>query len=365
MQPTQKINDKVSVKQLIMVIVVMSISPAVRFLPSFTAKAAEEAGWISPLAAMPPIYLTVYFIHKIFSKAENKSAFEMVKDILGNYIGTAALIIHLIWVLFLTAYYVRFNGERLVSSIYPNVDLNFFIIMTLVVVSIVIRSGPTVIARMGEILFPILLIIFFFVMGLLLPYIRVDTLLPISFKDAVPILKASTGTLSAYAYLFVIFLFSDNIIGKKKTLKLFGKGTIVMMSIIMLLLLTTYGMLGSSVAARAPIPFLITVKQISILDTIENIESVVVAQWMLADAILISTMTIIALNISKNLFKLSDTRNLINIFFVFIFLLSNVLARHRLEIDTLARTVVTVTNIVIGFGTPALLFFVGKLRGRI
>lgn len=365
MQSTSVSNNKVSVKQLIIVIVVMTISPTVRFLPAYAAKFANEAGWVTPWAALPPVIVTVYFIHNIFSKYQNKSTSEIIKDILGKYVGTAALIVHFIWILLLTGFYVRFSTERLVSSIYPNIDINYFTVITLVVISYIIRSGETSIARMGEILFPILFIVIGFIMLLLLPQIRADALLPISFSDAIPIIKGSAGTLSVFGYLFVIFFFSENITGKEKTRKLFLKGTAALQIMLFMVLFTSFGILGSSVIIRTPIPFLVTVKQISIADTIENIESIVVATWILSDSLLISTLFILLLNITKGIFKLSDTKNFINIFAVLIFLISNGISKNRLELDILAITGITLMNIIIGYSTPALLFIVGKLRHKI
>ncbi|MGB7605118.1 MAG: GerAB/ArcD/ProY family transporter [Lutisporaceae bacterium] len=365
MQSNQNVKNKVSVKQLIMIFVVMNISPAVRFLPVFAAKSANEAGWISPIAAMPPVCLLIYLLHKIFNKYKEQNTSEVIKDILGKYIGTALLTVHFFWFFFLTSFFARYNAERLVSSIYTNVNLNFFIIISLIVISYILRSGATAIARMGEILFPIIFIILAFLLALLLPRIRIDTIFPISFNDTMPIIKASVGSLSLYASLFSLFLFSDNIVGKENIGKLYFKGSLVLLIIFIALLLCSFGILGSSVVARSPIPFLSVVKQISIFDTIENIESIVIAEWMLTDALLIATMSILTLNIAKNLFKLSDTRNNINIMFVLAFIAANSFYKNRLELDLFAFSIVAPFSALFGFGTPVLLFIVGKLRKKL
>lgn len=365
MQSTSDTNNKVSVKQLIIVIIVMTISPAVRFLPAYAAKNAAEAGWITPWAAIPPIIATIYFIHNIFKNYQSKSTCQIIKDILGKYIGTAALLVHFAWILLLTSFYLRFSAERLVSSIYPNIDINYFIVITIIVISYILRSGETSVARMGEILLPILLIVIAFIMLLLIPKIRADALLPISFSDTLPILKGSVGTLSIFSYMFIVFFFSENIVGKQNIKKLFIKGTFVLQVMIFMVLFTSFGILGSSVIIRAPIPFLVTVKQISIADTIENFESVAVATWMLSDAVLISTMFFALLNLAKGTFKLSNTKSFINIVAVLLFLLSNSIAKNRLELDIYAITAMVGINIALGFGTPVLLFVVGKLRHKI
>lgn len=365
MQSTTDTSNKISVKQLIIVLVVMSISPAERFLPVYAARNAAEAGWITPIAALPPILLTIYFMQKIFNKYKNKSTAEIIKDILGKYIGTIALSIHFFWILYIIGFYIRHHAERLVSSIYPNIDINIFIVVTTIIIAYILRFGETAIARMGEILFPILFILITFIMLLLLSNIRLDALLPIAFSDAIPIIRGSVGTLSVFCFIFVMFFFGDDIVGKQNTMKLFTKGSVVLLIMISMILFTTFGILGPSVTSRAPIPFLITVKQISIADTIENVESVVVATWVLSDTLLISTLGLILLHIAKGIFKLTDTKNFINIIGVFIFILANGIAKSRLELDSVASMINPYINAAIGFGTPVLLFIVGKLRRKI
>lgn len=365
MQSNQNVKNKVTVKQLILIITVMIISPAVRFLPVYTAKSANEAGWLSPIAALPLVGILIYILHSIFNKYKEQSTFEIIKDIMGKYVSTILLAVYLFWLFFLISFYIRYNAERLVSSIYTNVDLNFFIITSLIVVSYILRSGAAAIARMGEILFPIIFIILTFLIALLLPHIRVDAILPISFNDIFPIIKSSISSLSLFTFLFYIFLFSDNIVGRKTISRLFSEGVLIISITFLLLMLCTFGMLGSTITARSPIPFLSIVKQISILDTIENIESIVIAVWMLTDALLIATVSILTLNIAKNLFKLKDEKNIINIMFVLVFIAANSFYKNRLDLDLFAFKFATPFNVILGFGSPILLFIIGKLRGKL
>ena len=365
MQGSTNSNNTVSVRQLVMVFIFIMYSPIVRFLPSYAAKNAKEAGWVSAVPALIPTFVLIYFMHVILNKGKGDNLVEIIKDILGIYVAKLALIIHLMWVLFLLGFYLRISGERLVSSIYPNVNITFFIVVNLIVISYILRSGATTIARMGEILLPILIILYLFVTSFLFAKIRRDAIFPVYFNDIGPILKASVGTLSMYSMMFLLFFFSDKIIGKKNITKTFFKGSLVLFGIISILLVTTIGTLGSSVTVRAPIPFLLTAKQISVMDTIENIESFVVALWLLTDTVLIAVLTVIFMNIAKHVFGIKEPKRLINIFFVFLFILALGIASNRIEIDLTAHRLLPVLNPIIGFGTPTLLFVVGKLRRRL
>jgi spore germination protein KB len=365
MQQAQRPKNKVSMRQLVMVYIITGFSPAIRFLPAFTATVAKEAGWVSPVAAIIPIAITIFFLHKVFSKTKDKSTFDVINSILGKYAGNFIIFIHLVWVLFLLGYYTRLHGERIASTVFPNINITFFIVITLAITSFILRSGATAIARMGEFITPILLLLFIFISIFLLPKVRADALLPVYFNDTIPLIKASVGTLSLFSYIVIILMFSTDITGKENTAKIMFKAGFVYFVMLVLLLVMSIGLLGSSITAKASSPFLIIVKQISILDTIENIESLVIAMWLLSDAMIIVTMALVALNIMKYLFKLSEQRNLINILLVFTYIFSLGIASNRIEMASFASSIIIYFNTYVGYGTPALLYIVGKIRKRI
>jgi spore germination protein (amino acid permease) len=365
MQQPQKTKDKVSMRQLAMIYIITGFSPAIRFLPAFTANVAKEAGWISPVMAIIPIGLTMFFFHKVFSKTKDKNTFDVINSILGKYVGNFIIILHLLWVLFLLAYYVRLHGERLSSTLFPNLNITFSFVIILAVASYTLRSGAMAVARMGEFITPILLLLFAFTAIFLIPRVRADALLPVYFNDTIPLIKASVGTLSLFSYITILLMFSNNIIGKENTAKIMYKSGLLYFIMLILLLIMSIGNLGSDVTARAANPFLIIVKQISILDTIENIESLVIAMWILSDAMMIVTLAVVSLNIMRYLFRLSDTRNLVNILFVLIYIFALAIASNRMEMDLFASTIIIYLNTWIGYGAPALLFFVGLIRRKI
>ncbi|MDF2839457.1 MAG: gerKB4 [Clostridia bacterium] len=365
MQQAQNTKDKVSMRQLAMLYIITGFVPAIRFLPSYTALVAEEASWVSPVIAIIPIGITIFFLHKIFSRSKDKSTFDIINTILGKYVGNFMIFIHLVWVLFLLAYYTRLHGERLVSAVFPSINITFFIVIALVVTSFVLRSGATAIARMGEFITPIVILMFIFLTVFLLPKVRIDALLPVYFNDTIPLIKASLGTFSLFSYMVILLMVSTKITGKEKTAKTWIEAGLVYFIMLILLIVMTVGLLGSTVTSRAASPFLIIAKQISILDTIENIEAIVVAMWLLSDAMLIATMALVSLNIMKYFFKLSDQRNIINIMLVFTYIFSLGIASNRFEIDTFASNIIIYFNTIVGFGTPALLYIVGTIRKKI
>jgi|GEM_PF-301443 len=357
--------DKISVKQLLYVFTIIVSSPATRFLPKHAALYASQAGWLSPLVSTIPLLMLIFIIDSLINEYQEQSMADIINLIMGKYLGKLIVIIYLLWTILLAALYTRYYVERLTSSIYTTVSNDVLILLTLIPVAYMLRSGFTVIARMSEVLLPFIGAMLVILALFLLPRIRPDNVLPVYYNDIMPVIKGSMSTTSILAYLFLLFFLSDKLVNKK-SFKFFSYiATYVNISSIMLVVFICIGVLGYSVTQRAPMPVLITVKQVSLMDTIENIEAVIIAIWIFADFTLISTLFVVMLNLIKSLFKLSDTRFLINILAVLMYYLSQGISVTRFELEEFSNNPIIPLNIALGYGLPLLLLIVSKLRKSI
>lgn len=354
--------DKISVKQLLYVFTIIVSSPATRFLPKYTAASAAQAGWLSALVSTIPFLILIFMIDSLIKDHEDQSMAGIISKVMGKHLGKLILIVYLLWTLWLSALYTRYYVERLTSSIYTTVNNNVLILLTLIPIAYMLRSGFTVIARMSEILLPFIGAMLVMLAAFLLPKVRPDNVLPVYFNDIMPIMKGSLAITSILVYLFLLFFLSDKLVNKK-SFKTFGYiAAYVNISSIMLVTFITIGILGYTVAMRAPLPVLITVKQVSLMDTIENIEAVIIAIWIFADFTLISTMFVVMLNLLKSLFNLSDTRFLINTLAILVYFLSLGISSTKFELEEFSNILLMHVNLSMGFAFPLLLFSVSKLK---
>ncbi|MDF2535669.1 MAG: gerKB4, partial [Bacillales bacterium] len=125
------------------------------------------------------------------------------------------------------------------------------------------------------------------------------------------------------------------------------------------------GTLTSSVVQRIPFAFLVAVKQISILDTIEKIESIVVGVFIFSDFILLSVLIFVSLNIIKSLAKLNETKHLLNLFLVLVYFLSMGITINRFDLENFSVYFLIYINLTFGLIIPIILFIVGKIREKI
>lgn len=354
--------DKISVKQLLFIFTIIISSPATRIIPKDAAAKAAQAGWVSPIICVVPFIALILIIDSIMKKYEGQSMSEIIASIMGNFLGRLMLVIYLLWALMLLALYMRYYVERLTSSIYPNVDNKEMLFLTLIPIAYMLRSGLTVIARMSEILLPFIGLMLVMLAAFLFPKVRVDTILPVYFNDIVPMWKASFSSTAILAYLFLLFFLSDKLVNLKSFKKFGYIAAYVNISSLMLVNFITIGVLGSSVVERSPMPVLSVVKQVSILETIENIEAIIIAIWIFADFTLISTFFFVILNMVKSLFKLSDTKPIINILVILLYFLSLGICSDKFELEAFFEKVAVPLNIILGYGFPIILFILSKLK---
>lgn len=358
-------SKKISIRQAAFLFLTICFTPIVRLLPIYAGKRAKEAAWLVPFSAVVMLIL-IAFIWQVFCrKYKSSSLMDIYSEISGVLIGKIISSIYLIWLVILTALYVRYFSIRFLVSIYPDVNINIFIALILFVIAYTIRNGLITLARFNEMILPVIIVIFYLLVILMLPNVKIGFLTPITYRSLLPIFSGSIGAMGILAYFTFVFIIGDRI-NNKEDIKKIGISLALFLFIAMTIVVAVpLGIFSYSVVQRTQVPFLIAVKQISILDVIEKFESIVVVFWVLSDFVLISFFIICSLHILEKLFKLSDTKPFINIHLIFIFIFSNYFAKNSFEMEKFSENIAIPINIALGIAIPIIMFFTGKIRKKI
>ncbi|MDD4835213.1 MAG: GerAB/ArcD/ProY family transporter [Lutispora sp.] len=153
--------DKISLRQALLVYLILLFSSAVRFIPAYSANIAKQAAYLAPVVSFFAIYPIIFLIYKVFDKYKETSMINIVYLVIGKTAGKILLALYAFWILLLTALFARYYAERLVTSTFVTTKINVFIIVILVIVAISLKKGFVTIARMNEIIFPLVSIAFF------------------------------------------------------------------------------------------------------------------------------------------------------------------------------------------------------------
>ncbi|MGE5614035.1 MAG: GerAB/ArcD/ProY family transporter [Bacillota bacterium] len=357
-------SDKISLRQMLFIFVNMAGSPSIRFIPVFASEAAGQAAWLCPLVSLGLILLFLFPLQKLFNSYRNASLVDILQDILGKVAGKAVCIVLFIWIAICVAFNMRYFAERIVTTIFPNSDIIFFLLVMSLLVGLTLRSGIVVLARMNEIFLPVIVFIYAISNLLLIPEIRVSNLTPITYLDIIPVMTGSIGIMAVWAYFPFIFLFSD-LVNNKEKLKKEGTNSMLFLTLLTtLVLLIPIGLFSSPVVNKMPIPFYEAIKEISTLNELAGIETAVISIWILTDYVLLFALSFAALHIPKTLLKSPDNKPFINTFFIAVFFISLLICSHVYELEAFSKYIAVPANIALSFGLFLVTFIVGKIRKK-
>lgn len=345
------------------IFIMITFSPAIRLFPLYTSKVAKQAAWLSPIVAFIGMLILVIIFQSFFKKGTDLNFSDVISNILGKVLGRIVITLFLAYELILSAMHVRYYAERMLASIMPEVSIHFLLVVMLSFVFYVARGDIETLARFIELLFFAFVIAFGIISILALSNVKITNILPVSYLDILPITKGSTGIFIVWGYYFLlVFFFADHVNGRVQ-IKRFGiQASIFVLIVAILVIILTVGTMGQSLTSRVPLPYFVVVKVISILGTLEHLESVVLAIWVSADFILISVMVYAAVSIIKSLFKLSETKSFVSPVILITYIMSLYLAKNRFELEAFSTNIGTPLNIVWCGGFPLLLFVIGKIR---
>lgn len=351
---------KISISQAMMLYLSMTYSPTMRVLASVVIKEAKQAAWLVPLLAFVINFILLYVIYKFFTKFRGVSYGNILQTILGKFAGKVLIVIYIIWFLSLLALYIRYFDDKLTSTIYPNVDMHFFIIIMLILVAIVLRSGLVTLARTNTIILAVLIAQFLLIQALLVPKFDVKFITPISTLDVVPVIKGLVGPLGIWVYMLFILTFNDKInLGPKPKRKIMYAALFILFadtSILFILL----GTFGASSLERFSLPLLTSVKYI--LSDFAGLESIFIMMWTMADFITIAVFTYFVLRMLKDLFKLEEPIRLLNILLIIAGFLAIFICNEIFELQEFSSKIALRMNVIMGFIVPVVVFVIGKIR---
>lgn len=358
-------NGKISVRQAIILFVLSTLSAAIRLFPSLSAKMGMEASWLAPVISIPFLLVLCAVLQSCFKKRDVGDLTDVFHLALGKILGSILVIFYLFWILMIYFLYIRYYSERLLSSIFPNTDLRFFIIPMMILVWVAARGRIEAFARFCEIsalMFTFIFIIFFL---LLIPSIKASNLLPITQTDFVPALLSAYPVLGVWGYITAVFFLGDDIADKEAFRIQSKKGIAYLAVMTTIMMIFVVGSLGSSVSQRMSLPFFNATKLISIISPLDRFEPLLLASWMASDFIVIVFFARVAMSITKKVFSSLEIKYFATPVALMGYAGSQYLSADRFELAHLSESFALPGNLILFYLIPLLVFIVGKLRKKI
>lgn len=356
--------DKISLRQAILLFCTLYLSSAIRFMPSYAAREAKQAAWLSPLVSLFAgmlIFLTINWLINCYKKS-NSSFIDIICDILGKVPGKLIIILYTIYIIIPISLFTRYYAERISATIFPNADIKLVIFAMLALSAYVLKSGIVTLARMNEIIFSFFILTFVIIMIFILPNLNVKNLTPVSYIHIFPVIRGSLGISAVFGYIIYFFFIDNYINNKEKIIKIGFQVSIFLTLVTSAIITMTVGAYGYTVVKRLPLPFLSSVKLISVFDILEKVESIVVILWVSTDFILISSLIYIFLNLMKSIFMLRDINPLINMSTILLFFTSLFICQSKYELEDFSSKIASPAITILGILVPVLILLIGILK---
>lgn len=279
-------NDHISQKQLLALGFLSLLSPAIRRVPRITVATAGYAAWLAPLVAFVPLVFLVLFMRSFLrTKGPGVGLAEIFLRALGKPVGRIVLALYSIWLLLYDGFLLRSGAHRFVSTVYPHAQPWVFVIVMLVLCAIAALGSLRALARSAAVFRPLLIAVFIIIFVFAFQDVDFSGFTPLYSGDVGPVLLASLPLVNIASIVVYLGFIEGHVDGPPRARPFIG-WLVVIVLLTSLLCLVTAAVFGLELVTKSYNAFFIMVRDISILNTIERVESVVVALWVFTDFVL-------------------------------------------------------------------------------
>ena len=256
---------------------VAALAPAAELLPGTALELAGRGGWLSPAAAL-------IFILPLLLLSRRGDMMGLRDSVLGKILlALCCLWMELLVILRLSlcARRMEWAGERDGAV--------WYFLLTLAALALWMGEGKlSVLGRAGQIFLVLLLGAAALVLGLSLPRLRADRILPLWTGDIIPVLRTGLPAAGSLGWAVLPMLFLPTQHKRGKGILLWSAGGCVLLTLAQAIII---GNLGVGLSGRSVSAFFDLTKSVGVEGAFQRVESVISALWMLSDLTLCVTLT--------------------------------------------------------------------------
>ncbi|MFD2371550.1 endospore germination permease [Brevibacillus sp. GCM10020057] len=300
---------KISALQSMNIMFFAVVASSVMWAPGITGKYAHNDMWLSPFWAMLPGFLTVFIALRLHKLYPQMTVVEYSQQILGKFLGKGVSLVYIFFYTQLTGTILRNYADFISSNFLSKTPISVVIITIVIVSAFAVSGGLEVIGRTAQLFFPIFLTPLFF-MFMLLQDMHIDFLFPVLEHGIFPSIKGSVipgGWLCEMFLLSFLLPFIQDHQNSVRTSYFTVVAIVGFFFVENLFILLVLGRQSSDFF----FPVMVAFRYISVADFFENLESLVMAIWILGMFVKISFFYYVSVLGFSQWFGVSDYRPLV------------------------------------------------------
>lgn len=351
-------------KQLFCMMAVMQSGMNILLTINPSISAAKQDAWISVfLAGTMGVFMA--FVHGRLSHRFPRQTFvEYVPRIVGKWLGQLIIVLYFLYWFVVLGMIVRQYTEFVLSTILPHTPLMVPLVSMILVGAYVTISGIEVIARVAEVFGPFILLGISIPLLMTISDVSLDNLLPIyADTGALKIMMGSLPTMTFVGdsvMMVMLYAFvADPRSGTKPVM--IGVGVSALLTCLSTALVIA--VLGQSQGAGITYPYFNLVRNTSYFDFIQNLDSLVIAIWIVSVFVKVSLYFFVCTYGTAQWFKVRRWRRMAWIVAPLVFAIA-LIPRDFVESSVLfpQRIAIPFALPIHSFGVPLLLWAVAKMR---
>lgn len=357
--------EKISLKQLMVLIFCGLLSPMLRQIPRQTAERAGAGGWLGPLLALPVFLLALWLLAAGFRRLPRGTGLGgLYRLAFGPALGWAANLVTVGWLLLLTAVGLRFYAEDFISSIYLDTDLWLFLVIMMVLAWWVSSRGIATVCRMSQIFFYGLCAVVGLTMVLGIPEVEVYHIWPFWLEGWPNVAGSALPVLAVLGHSIPILFRRDELGNSRGGMAVAAAWFSALCLVLTVLDIIIIGVFGWQTVERMQMPFFSLVKEGSTLNIVERLESVVAGVWVFSDLALFSAQLLAAEELTRGVAAHLNGRWVLGMMAVIAVAAAVWISPSCFQLRALWRDSIQKWDWVICYLLPLLACFVMVLKGR-
>lgn len=275
-------------------------------LPTITAQYARNDFWMTGILSSLSGIITVYAASRLHQLYPNETIIQHSERIAGVLPGKILSILFFFYMIEGTGSIIRQYAEFVNGSFLFKTPIILIISSMVLLTCFAVRGGLEIMARCAVIFTPFFILSLFLLL-LLFPDLDIKNVFPILNHGIIPVLQGTIAPQAWNSEMFFMTFFLPCLNNPEKGKKW---GIISLCAIVISMTyvnLITLFLLGPDIGNKI-YPILIAFRYISIANFIENLDSLLLAMWVVGNFIKISVFFYVAVLTFAETLKLSDYR---------------------------------------------------------
>jgi spore germination protein (amino acid permease) len=303
-------DKRIDAKQFFIFTFCLTIGTSILVTPAGLAHTAREDAWIASLVSLF-INLGMAVLYIALSRFyPGQTLFEIIESVLGKWLGKIVSLLYIFYFVVLSGTLLGNLGFFLTSEMMPETPIEAIEVLFLVVAVMSARLGIVVLARVSELLFPWVFILFLILVLALTPQIQWNHIKPVLEDGWMPVLKAG-GHTAMFQELVVLMMFYPLIKSGAGKWKPYLAGTFAGNVSLFFIVLLSILVLGIEQTENSTFPAFELAKDINVGNFFQRVEGILITIWILTFFIKISLLFHSTLTGLRTVFGLKESGHLI------------------------------------------------------